>query len=108
MCAFKPSNFEFIYTFLSTFKLFVSPFIFSSKPSILTSISSNSFLASLYETENCCTSSHNFDVSCWISSSSCIIIEHFEGLIGVAFFFLGGIFELINDIYASLFPLNHL
>lgn len=49
--------------------------------------------------EICCTLSYNFDMSCCISSSSsCVILEAFGGLIGVDFFYLFFSKEFWNQI----------
>ena len=49
----------------------------------------------------------SFDISCSFSSSSWVIVEISEGLMGVELFFLGGNLEPNTDIYASICPLNH-
>ena len=53
-----------------------------------------------------CTFLCNFDMSCCTYSSSWVIVEPYEGLMGVKLF-LGGILEPNIDIYVSIFSWNH-
>jgi len=103
---FKHFRSLLIYVFKLSFKPSISYFKPFFKPSILASIS---FFVTIYNSKISCTSSHNFDLSCRIYSSSlCVIVEIFGFLLGVSIFFLfPGILEPNNDIYASLFSLNH-
>ena len=64
-----------------------------------------SFFVALCDIESCCTCSCNFDISYCTSSSSWVIVEPYEGLMGVELF-LRAILEPNIEICASICPWN--